>query len=56
MKKNGLIIHEAPADSLPKWKEAAAKGMDELVGKVFRKEIYEKMLQLLQEYRLKNAG
>jgi TRAP-type C4-dicarboxylate transport system substrate-binding protein len=56
MKKNGLVIHEAPADSLPKWKEAAAKGMDELVGKVFRKEIYEKMLQLLQEYRLKNAG
>ena len=55
MKKNGLIIHDAPADSLAKWKEAAAKGMDELVGKVFKKEIYEKMQQLLLEYRLKNA-
>jgi len=55
MKKNGLIIHEPPADSLSKWKEAADKGMDELIGKVFKKEIYEKLQQLLQEYRLKNA-
>jgi TRAP-type C4-dicarboxylate transport system substrate-binding protein len=55
MKNNGLIIHEPPADSLSQWKEAADKGMDELIGKVFKKEIYEKLLQLLQEYRLKNA-
>ena len=53
MKKNGLIIHEAPADSLAKWKEAADKGMDELVGKLFSREIYEKLLQILQEYRQK---
>jgi TRAP-type C4-dicarboxylate transport system substrate-binding protein len=51
MKKNGLIIHDVPADSLPKWKEAAAKGMDELIGKVFSREIYEKLQRLLQEYR-----
>ena len=55
MKKNGLIIHEVPADSLPQWKEAANKGMDELVGKVFSREIYEKLLQMLQEYRQKNV-
>ena len=54
MKKNGLIIHEAPADSLAKWKEAADKGMDELVGRIFSKEIYEKLQQILQEYRQKN--
>jgi TRAP-type C4-dicarboxylate transport system substrate-binding protein len=53
MKKNGLIIHEAPADSMAKWKETADKGMDELVGKVFSKEIYEKLLQILQDYRQK---
>lgn len=53
MKKNGLIIHEAPADSLAKWKEAAEKGMDELVGKVFSKVIYEQLLQILQEFREK---
>ncbi len=53
MKKNGLIIHEAPADSLAKWKEAAEKGMGELVGKVFSREIYEQLLQILQEFRQK---
>jgi TRAP-type C4-dicarboxylate transport system substrate-binding protein len=55
MKKNGLIIHEAPADSLPQWKEAASTGMDELVGKKFSREIYDKLLQMLQEYRQKNV-
>lgn len=55
MKKNGLIIHEAPADSLPQWKDAASKGMDELVGKKCSKEIYDKLLQMLQEYRRKNV-
>jgi TRAP-type C4-dicarboxylate transport system substrate-binding protein len=55
MKQNGLIIHEAPADSLAQWKEAANKGMDELIGKVFSKEIYEKLLLILQEYRQKNV-
>jgi TRAP-type C4-dicarboxylate transport system substrate-binding protein len=55
MKKNGLIIHEAPADSLPLWKEGAIKGMDELVGKTFSKEIYEKLLGMLREYRQKNV-
>ena len=54
MKKNGLIIHEAPADSLAKWKEAADKGMDELVGRIFSKEIFQKLQQILQEYRQKN--
>jgi TRAP-type C4-dicarboxylate transport system substrate-binding protein len=53
MKKNGLVIHDAPPDSLEKWKEAAEKGMDELVGKIFSKEIYEKLLQILQEFRQK---
>ncbi len=53
MKKNGLVIHEAPADSLAKWKEAADKGMDELVGKLFSREIYDKLQGILQEYRRK---
>ncbi len=53
MKKNGLVIHEAPADSLAKWKEAADKGMDELVGKLFSREIYDKLQAILEEYRRK---
>jgi hypothetical protein len=56
MKKNGLIIHEAPADSLAKWKEEAAKGMDELIGKRFSREIYDKLQQILREYRKNNEG
>jgi TRAP-type C4-dicarboxylate transport system substrate-binding protein len=55
MKKNGLIIHEAPADSLPQWQDAATKGMDELVGKKFSREIYDRLRQLLREYRQKNV-
>lgn len=53
MKKNGLVIHEAPADSLAKWKEAAAKGMDEMVGKLFSREIYDRLQAILEEYRRK---
>lgn len=53
MKKNGLVIHEAPADGLAKWKEAAAKGMDELVGKLFSREIYDRLQEILEEYRRK---
>jgi TRAP-type C4-dicarboxylate transport system substrate-binding protein len=56
MIKNGLIVHEAPAESLPQWKEAAAKGMDELVGKIYSRDIYEKLQQILKEYRKKNGG
>ncbi len=55
MKKNGLVIHEAPVDSLPLWKEAANNSMDELVGKVFSREIYDKLLEMLKQYRLKNV-
>ena len=51
MSENGLIIHEPPADSLAKWRAAAAVGMDELVGKAFSKEIYDRIVALLQEFR-----
>jgi len=51
MLDNGLIIHEPPADALVKWREAAALGMDELLGKAFSKEIYDRVSAILQEYR-----
>jgi TRAP-type C4-dicarboxylate transport system substrate-binding protein len=51
MSENGLIIHEPPADALAKWREAAALGMDELIGKAFSKEIYDRVSAILQEYR-----
>jgi TRAP-type C4-dicarboxylate transport system substrate-binding protein len=51
MSENGLIIHEPPADALGRWRAAAALGMDELVGKAFSKEIYDRVSAILQEYR-----
>jgi len=53
MTKNGLVIHQAPPDSLAQWKEAAEQGTDALVGKLFSREIYEKLQHILQEYRQK---
>ena len=55
MKKNGLIVHEPPPDSLKRWREASDKGMDELIGKAFSREIYDRMIRLLKEYRQKNG-
>jgi TRAP-type transport system periplasmic protein len=55
MKKNGLIVHEPPPDSLKRWREASDKGMDELIGKAFSREIYDRMIQLIKEYRQKNG-
>jgi len=53
MQENGLIIHEPPPDAFDRWRAVAAKGMDELVGKAFSKEIYERILALLAEYKQK---
>ena len=53
MLKNDLVIHEAPADALAKWRAASAKGMDELIGKAFSEEIYKKLEAIVNEYRSK---
>ena len=55
MRANGLIIHEPPPDAIGRWRAVAAKGMDELVDKAFSKEIYEQILFLLSEYKLKHG-
>ncbi len=51
MVENGLIVHVPPADALAKWRATATLGLDELVGKAFSKEIYDRILALLQEFR-----
>ncbi|NIM17205.1 MAG: C4-dicarboxylate ABC transporter substrate-binding protein [Candidatus Aminicenantes bacterium] len=56
MKKHGLKIVKFPDDSLEKWRAASAKGMDQLIGKAFSKEIYDRIIHLLEEYRKKNAS
>lgn len=55
MIKNGLIVHQVPPDAVEKWRAAADKGMDELVGKAFSKEIYDMLQQCVAEYRKLNA-
>jgi TRAP-type C4-dicarboxylate transport system substrate-binding protein len=50
MKEHDLVVNEVPADSLPKWKAAAEKGLDELIGKAFSKEIYDQVMVHLKEY------
>ena len=58
MIEHGLKIVDIPADAQGKWRAAADKGMDELIGKTFSKEIYESMLRHLEDYRKqqKNAN
>ncbi len=51
MKDNGLVIHDPPADALGRWRAVADRGLDELVGKAFGKETYDRVLAILKEYR-----
>lgn len=53
MVDNSLTIHEPPPDAAAKWRATAELGMDELVGKAFSRETYDKVLGLLKEYRQK---
>ena len=56
MKKHKLVINTPPPDAVEKWKMASDKGMDVLIGKTFSKEIYDKMIGYLNEYRKGNQG
>ena len=54
MKENGLQLNPVPPDALEKWRAVSDKGMSELIGKAFSKDIYEEMLNHLNEYRKLN--
>lgn len=51
MKKHGLIYHTLPPDALPRWKAAVNAGLDEVVGKAFSKEVYDKLIKAVNESR-----
>jgi TRAP-type C4-dicarboxylate transport system substrate-binding protein len=55
MKKHGLKIVDFPPGALSQWRAAAAKGMDQLIGKAFSKQTYDRLINLLEEFREKNA-
>jgi TRAP-type C4-dicarboxylate transport system substrate-binding protein len=51
MKDNGLIIHDAPAGALVKWRQAADQAVGQLVGSVFSKAVYDEIIGRVREYR-----
>lgn len=51
MKDNKLVVHDPPAGAMAKWRAAAQKAVDELVGSVFSKEIYDQAVGYIQAYR-----
>ncbi len=55
MKEDGLVIHEPPADALEKWRAASIRGMEDVAGKAYPKEILDEVLALLREFRAKNS-
>ena len=56
MKKNGLKINSVPDDSVSQWRGASEKGVNSLIGKVFSKAIYDKVLSYLAEYKKLNEN
>jgi TRAP-type C4-dicarboxylate transport system substrate-binding protein len=55
MKEDGLVIHEPPADAQEKWRAASIRGMEDVAGKAYPKEILDEILALLREFRAKNS-
>jgi len=51
MKDNGLVVRDIPAGAMAKWRAAAQKAVDDLVGPVFSKEIYDQAVAYVQAYR-----
>ncbi len=55
MKENGLVVHEPPSDALEKWRAVSFKGMEDVAGKAYPKDIFDRALSLLREFRAKHA-
>ena len=51
MKENGLLVHEAAADARDRWRAVSMKAIDETVGGAYPREIFDRALALLKEFR-----
>jgi TRAP-type C4-dicarboxylate transport system substrate-binding protein len=51
MKDNGLAVHDPAPGSIGQWREAAARAIEQLIGPVFSKEIYDRIHGYVLEYR-----
>ena len=53
---NGLVVNQASADSSAQWCSLLTKGFNALAGRVYSSEIYDEVLGLVSEYRVKHGG
>jgi len=51
MVENGLVINQTSPEAEKMWRESASDRLDTLIGKAFSKEIYDRLLAYLREYR-----
>ena len=51
MKDNGLAVHDPAPGSIGQWREAAGRAIEQLIGPVFSKEIYDRIHGYVLEYR-----
>jgi len=56
MVEHGLTIHHVPPEDIPKWENAAKKGMQFLIGKAFSREIHATFTAILKEIRNNDNG
>jgi len=54
MVENGLKINALPPDAPARWAQSIAEGTDELIGEAFSRDIYDRVVSLLTEYRNKS--
>jgi TRAP-type C4-dicarboxylate transport system substrate-binding protein len=51
MKENGLVIHSVSSETLARWRRRAGMGFSLLIGDTISREIYERALAVLKEFR-----
>lgn len=51
MKDNGLVVHEPSPEAMAKWRTAADRAVQGLVGPVFSKEVYDQVVGCVRDYR-----
>ncbi len=51
MKEHGLVVHSVPDQAREEWKEIIARGIEDLIGKVFPREVYDLVVGHVQRFR-----
>jgi len=51
MVDNGLVIHAVSEPDLQKWRSIADRGFSMLIGDTISPEIYQRAIEVLEEYR-----